>query len=275
MSETKTKGRAFWVLTAFTLVYFAIYYFLLVETKECTDASISPHWFKGFFDTYLGCVGVNELGDALAGAFAPVAFLWLAGAVFIQSQELAAQREELDETRKVMKEQVLETRASTTLLGEQTGILRRQHELKEQEIADDQFDAMIRGFRSIVERFDGVLVHIVYPDSIYPEWKGSLLEMGKVRSDEDFFIDLNVGVASVTERINRPLRDGIRVAIRRPQVREIESLRSGLPFLLRHVDKLSPAYTVKASSFGMAILSDALASLVAAATAPGVEKPQE
>lgn len=47
---------------------------------------------------------LNSLGDFLAGVFAPVAFIWVAVAVFIQSRELSAQRDELVRTRKEYEE---------------------------------------------------------------------------------------------------------------------------------------------------------------------------
>jgi hypothetical protein len=48
---------------------------------------------------------VNELGDALAGFFAPIAFFWLVAAVWIQSAELKEQRAELALTRDEMTHQ--------------------------------------------------------------------------------------------------------------------------------------------------------------------------
>ncbi|WP_299924197.1 hypothetical protein [uncultured Pelagimonas sp.] len=45
----------------------------------------------------------NELGDFLAGVFAPLAFFWLGGTVFIQTKELAEQRKELSQTRKAVE----------------------------------------------------------------------------------------------------------------------------------------------------------------------------
>lgn len=51
------------------------------------------------------CMSPNEIGDFLAGSFAPLAFVWLAFAVVLQSLELSAQRKELEMTRGVAKEQ--------------------------------------------------------------------------------------------------------------------------------------------------------------------------
>ncbi|WP_209857106.1 hypothetical protein [Rhizobium herbae] len=159
----KTRNtRAFWVLVALTLAYCFLYYLLIVETKQCQGVVVSTSAFAGFFDRYLACQDINQLGGALAGAFAPVAFLWLAGAVFIQSQELRAQREELNDTRKVMKEQVAETRASTALFNEQTGILRRQQQLRDQQEADEEFDAREAYFEQSIRNGRGVRVYYKY-----------------------------------------------------------------------------------------------------------------
>lgn len=145
-AKTQQKSRTYLVLIAFSLTYMGIYYLLMRETEACDPQKffIRNHWFHGFWDQYLACRSINELGDALAGAFAPVAFIWLAGTVFIQSQELQAQRQELDETQEVMREQlevsreqVKETKASTKLFERQTAILEYEHNLREQAASDD------------------------------------------------------------------------------------------------------------------------------------------
>ena len=57
---------------------------------------------------------LNELGDFLAGVFTPLAFLWLVLGYFMQHTELRLQRQELEETR--------------NKLGEQVELLRKQRE---------------------------------------------------------------------------------------------------------------------------------------------------
>jgi hypothetical protein len=52
----------------------------------------------------------NEFGDFLAGVFAPLAFLWLAVAVFVQREELSLQRVELEHNRNALKLQAEELR---------------------------------------------------------------------------------------------------------------------------------------------------------------------
>lgn len=46
---------------------------------------------------------LNEWGDFVAGAFSPIAFVWLVVAVILQSTELREQRRELTLTRKEFK----------------------------------------------------------------------------------------------------------------------------------------------------------------------------
>jgi len=135
------------VLSVISLVYIGIVFLLIKETKVCPEIVKSANMFTGFWDEYLGCRSVNELGDTLAGAFAPVAFLWLMGAVFIQSQELKAQREELDETQEVMqaqlevaRQQVEETKASTALFKTQTDLMRSESQLR---IQDEKIEATL------------------------------------------------------------------------------------------------------------------------------------
>lgn len=55
---------------------------------------------------------ISDLGNTLSGAAAPLAFLWLVVATFLQMEELALTREELRLTRSVMADQMEETKKS-------------------------------------------------------------------------------------------------------------------------------------------------------------------
>lgn len=68
------------MLSVVSFIYIGIVILLIKETGVCHEMAIPANAFKGFWDEYLGCRSINELGDTLAGAFAPVAFLWLMGA---------------------------------------------------------------------------------------------------------------------------------------------------------------------------------------------------
>lgn len=101
---------------------------LLAISKDCKN--YTGFWF---IQDCLAALPTNNIGDALGGAFAPLAFIFLAGALIIQAMELAAQRYEINETQQVMKEQlevarqqIAETKASTLLLANR----RRYLELK-------------------------------------------------------------------------------------------------------------------------------------------------
>lgn len=164
MENRARKSLTTWVLVSLTSVYAIAFYYLAIQTKTCdiVDAAISSNWFHGFWDKFLACRQINELGDTLGGAFAPVAFLWLAGTVFIQSQELAAQRQELDETQSVMREQlevarqqVEETKASTALFKKQTEILEREQSARDQAQADSEFDQMVENFLDYIAGEEG------------------------------------------------------------------------------------------------------------------------
>jgi hypothetical protein len=81
----------------------------------------------------LRCMALNEWGDFIAGVSAPLAFLWLVVAVFIQSKELSEQRAELrltrrefEQNRKVMEEQAEEARKQAEFIGVQTALLQKQ-----------------------------------------------------------------------------------------------------------------------------------------------------
>ncbi|MBR9650118.1 hypothetical protein [Thalassovita aquimarina] len=97
------------------------------------------------FTKPLGCVGddchtrfvvllsskPNEVGDALAGFSGALAFVWIIVTVWLQSKELAAQREELNLTRIEMHEQSLATQEMAKAMSAQTHVF--EDELKQRE----------------------------------------------------------------------------------------------------------------------------------------------
>lgn len=103
MEKPKTEEEGYpWALIVPVLLSVAwfIVLFILLAFADKGDCLIGV-WYL----LYASCLTPNEVGDLLAGAFAPVAFFWVAAAVFIQSQELKAQRLELRETRRFAEEQ--------------------------------------------------------------------------------------------------------------------------------------------------------------------------
>jgi len=131
-----SRGRSWWMIGGLvvTVPYLGAVIWLLFINKP-----------GGLIDRP-ATMPLNELGDFLAGVFAPLAFLWLFLAVAIQTQELALQRKELrltrkgyDESRKLMKLQAEESRRQAEFVGTQTQILIRQHERRQREESDALF----------------------------------------------------------------------------------------------------------------------------------------
>lgn len=59
---------------------------------------------------------LNEIGDFLAGALAPIALVWLVAAVFTQRQELNETRAQFEENQKVVDAQLKTINAQNALL---------------------------------------------------------------------------------------------------------------------------------------------------------------
>jgi hypothetical protein len=71
---------------------------------------------------------LSEIGNVLAGIFAPLAFLWLFIATILQRQELELQREELRETREVLSQTANANRDQAILMKESLSIAQKSNE---------------------------------------------------------------------------------------------------------------------------------------------------
>jgi len=89
----KSAGLKLALFGVVTLVWLAVAIYLGYNARH-PDA-----YCAGTFS----CLTASEWGDFLAGVFAPIAFLWLVAAVWIQSDELREQRVELALTREEFK----------------------------------------------------------------------------------------------------------------------------------------------------------------------------
>jgi hypothetical protein len=120
-----------------------------------------------------GCMTANETGDFLAGFFAPLAFLWLAAAVFIQSQELRAQRHELALTRSELKlsrgvahkqadaagAQAAEAKSNAKATDRQAQIMERQLEALDLQAANLEFERVRYTLRRLHQRYHNPGAH--------------------------------------------------------------------------------------------------------------------
>lgn len=86
------KHPVFWGMVAtFAVVGFAVY---VASSPYCPGGRDCPTKLSVFLSSR-----PNEIGDTLAGFAGALAFVWIVVTVWLQSQELAAQRRELRETR--------------------------------------------------------------------------------------------------------------------------------------------------------------------------------
>jgi hypothetical protein len=98
---------------------------------------------------------LNSLGDTLSGWVAPLAFLWLFIATWLQSQELSLQRQELAETRKVLAAQMKELERSADESRDQTEIMQRTLEAtRSREVYEDFRLRLYYLAKYVADRFD-------------------------------------------------------------------------------------------------------------------------
>ncbi|MGM5088156.1 hypothetical protein ACD589_15855 [Rhizobium sp. 814_E9_N1_1] len=87
------------------------------------------------------CLTLDTWGTYLSGVFAPLAFFWLVATVWIQSRELAQQREELALTRREFEHNREVMKAQSDYVGAQTDTVIRDQ-------ADHELLMMLRLFRT-------------------------------------------------------------------------------------------------------------------------------
>lgn len=146
--EPDNKSSVSWWLVAaivLTAVYLGVIWYIgniSAEVKACPKSTWSA--------ITSGCLALNELGDFLAGAFAPLAFIWLAAAVLIQSQELKEQRKELrltresmEDNREVMRAQADEARKQAEYIGQQTKLMEDDQRSRKDDEHTRNFEAAV------------------------------------------------------------------------------------------------------------------------------------
>jgi len=202
--------KTLWVLLVFTALYIGAIVYIGTDAKDCSLVAIATALLPGPGADSPICMRLNELGDFFAGAFAPLAFLWLAGAVFIQSKELTAQQYELEGTRRVLTEQVDETRASTEFIKQQTEILKKQQKLREQEQADEEFDEYVAGIIAECREIQSFSVTIAddisgaaHLENGSPFITYVLSDQINIRTGSDFFTEFRRSLRGATDYLRQ------------------------------------------------------------------------
>lgn len=139
MKHLKRLSDPFVIGVTITALYLGVIFY------ETMVISASANWVEE--------KKLNNLGDFLAGVFAPIAFLWLIVTVFLQKQELAETRKEIARQSDAMKAQVEEAKAHKEFIERQTNIMTRQAELAEITYAKDRklqlFDRRIEVYEAL------------------------------------------------------------------------------------------------------------------------------
>lgn len=174
------------VVVSIALVFVA--FLILIQPSPLPELCAQPiGWDK------ILCMEPNEIGDMLAGVFAPITFLWVALAVFLQRSELRSQREELEQNRVIAIGQAETMREQTTHLA-------AQRIADEMRVADNQIDDLI----PIVQRELDSLMSDHYEYRLDNEdWSTMPLEAERVAADVPSF-----------ERLQRTLETSLGDAIR-------------------------------------------------------------
>lgn len=145
-------GRRFVLGTAtFLTVAWVVVLLTLVRLSErCKPDGTLP-------EIWIACRKANEIGDFLAGGFAPLAFIWLVTTVILQSYSLKTQSEqlaltqqeqklileELNLTRRATEAQLDEARKNLDLLASQVEIERTVSRSTKERQADSAVDTAI------------------------------------------------------------------------------------------------------------------------------------
>ena len=120
----------------------------LATTIYCIGLFSLLKWLGRFPDDGLTW---NEIGDFFAGAFAPLAFVWLVVAVFLQRSELEAQRKTLEQQMGELKLSREELRLNREMLKEQAEELRLQSSALERQVKALDEDASIEQINAHLE----------------------------------------------------------------------------------------------------------------------------
>lgn len=131
---------ALWVGVGLSVVWLAILIVYAVSpTVEASGSTAEPisRW-RAFWQS-----PPNNFGDALAGIFAPLAFLWLVVATFLQKEELISQRHELEQSRKALQLQAQELNASVEQLSLQTTIMKNEHDRSVAELQSRSYESRL------------------------------------------------------------------------------------------------------------------------------------
>ncbi|WP_146348296.1 hypothetical protein [Falsiphaeobacter marinintestinus] len=170
-------------LALFATFSFFVVLFVFAFSKGCPSGSSCES--SGF--SYFWSASPNEVGDTLAGVAGSLAFLWLIVTVMLQGKELAAQRKELQLSRK-------ESSRMATALEAQADVFRdeqRQRQEEREKLVLEQRLGLLRNFIE-TECENLGWWYVEEPNSIVPQLHPYPLfsrdsKLGELPTDEYFW----------------------------------------------------------------------------------------
>jgi hypothetical protein len=227
-----------------TALWFFALAALLAGSPRCADAA-SGWWGAQF----LSCRSANELGDFLAGAFAPVAFLWLVLAVFLQRSELGLQRKELKEARAVATKGAEAANSQAKAAEAQAKLLGGQYQL---EILQEK----IRGLAMYLQKNMASIPLSHVSGSDYLE-ETAMPAIWRVSSDHELVVyergrSLTIGLESLLEENSQYL-------LERPDV--LKAVKDLIDSAIRTAEKENLA-KVRANAVGLYEFQETMKKLI-------------
>lgn len=126
LSDLIKQKSLIFVGAELTLLYFLIFGFICFHYVD-----------------YSKKLSLNELGDLLAGAFAPLAFMWMVITILMQGKELRLQREELSMQRE-------ELANSSAQLERQSNVMESQQTQEQREVRLNEIEGMLKDFTEML-----------------------------------------------------------------------------------------------------------------------------
>lgn len=240
MADQSKDGRSLIIggAVGITVGFLVLFGWLLSRTDKCPNGW--EVWER------LACLEPNALGDTFAGAFAPVAFVWLVAAVMLQRNELKAQRQELRESREVAEAQVVEARNNVAFMEQQTHLLQAREEFERKEKTDDEFRDYVEALSDFIESsFNIIRVATYQDDGMGNEGDYSVVPLLPSNND-DYFKRIQAYSASISEcsiAAHQAAERG--ETVRYFGREELRSIRDHLQVLQQKADLVSDALQIR------------------------------
>jgi hypothetical protein len=195
---------ALWIGVVLSVLWFVILAVYAVQIEiaaavpqvSSASADVVSHWHKFWHNS------PDAFGNALAGVFAPLAFLWLVVATFLQKDELVAQRRELAQSRQALELQADELKNSVAQLAAQTEIFTRTAKQDTDTITQQKIDRELDHFaKYCAVNFERVYATL-HPPNAHPHHITLLRhsEHSNRSVREDRFDDILIWLAASLER---------------------------------------------------------------------------